>query len=71
MTNKSKEGWVTSLFIGKSTFAPANQKGLYKTRISWEIPPYLNERKQQQIVKCITGIWMIMEEYMRDIANNH
>ena len=62
MRNKSKEGWVTSLFIGKSTFAPANQNGSYKNRISCYTLPYLSELKQQQIVKCITGIWMIMDK---------
>ena len=62
MKNKSKEGWVTLLFIGKSTFAPANKKGLYKNRISCYVQPYLSEWKQQQIVKCITGIWMIMDK---------
>ena len=43
-----------------TTTTASNQKGLYKNRISWEIPPYLNEWKQQQIVKCTTGIWMII-----------
>ena len=61
---------MTSLFIGKSSSAPANQKGLYKNRISCYIPPYLSEWKQQQIGKCITGIWMIMDKEMHDMANN-
>jgi len=30
----------------------------------------LNEGKQQQIVKCSTGKWMIMDKYMHDVANN-
>ena len=37
-----KKGWVTSLLIEQYAGAQANQKDLYKNRITWEILPYLN-----------------------------
>jgi hypothetical protein len=36
--------------------------GSYKNRISCYTLPFLSELKQQQIVKCIAGIWMIMDK---------